>query len=93
MGIRLTDISTVPSFGTPQAAGQGKGFAERVTTWFASLADLPRRNREAAELAQFSDRELSDIGLTRSDLDHIQSPEFAADYNQSRNSAMFLLRA
>lgn len=44
------------------------------------------RGRYAAlnELASFSDRELADIGLTRSDIPRVFDPEFAAEFAARR---------
>ena len=97
MNTHMANISSLSGlFGTNEA-GATKNVLARIAAWFSArlttLGDLPRQHREAAELARFSDRELSDIGLTRSDLDNIQSPQFAADYNKGRNSAIFLTRA
>ncbi len=43
----------------------------RITEWFHRQAAL-------SELSQLSDRELSDIGLNRSDLPNVFSPAFIA---------------
>jgi uncharacterized protein YjiS (DUF1127 family) len=40
-----------------------------VTSLFARLADWRERRQAAAELYALSDRELADIGLTRSEID------------------------
>ncbi len=90
MNTHLANISAIPNFRDARSGDARPNLLARAVAW---LADLPRRRRDAAELAQFTDRELADIGLTRSDIDHIQSPEFAAEYHQGRNSAMFLIRA
>jgi uncharacterized protein YjiS (DUF1127 family) len=93
MNTHLSNISTLPSFGGTKQKGPAKTFGQYLSGFLAYIADLPRRHRDAAELAKFSDRELTDIGLTRSDLDRIQTPEFAADYHQGRTSALFTLRS
>lgn len=50
---------------------------ERITTMFASLARFLnswRRSEEVKrELSHLSDRELADIGITRSDIERIAS--------------------
>ncbi len=48
-----------------------------VTTWFEKQGTL-------AEMQQMSDRELADIGLTRSDLPRIFDSAFAADHARGR---------
>ena len=71
MNTHLANISSLPVFGATDNQAAGKpGFLARAVHW---LADTARQRREQSELTQFSDRELADIGLTRSDLDRIQS--------------------
>lgn len=93
MNTHITNISSLSGLTGTKQAGATKGVLAHIAAWVSALGELPRRHRESAELARFSDRELSDIGLTRSDLDNIQSAEFAVGYNKGRNSAMFLTRA
>lgn len=50
------------------------GFA-RAIAW---LLDLPRRRAVLSELSALSDHELSDIGLSRTELSRVFDPEFAA---------------
>ena len=95
MNTHLANISSISGLvGTDQSnETKTHGLLQAVSAFFARIADMPRRSREAAELSHFSDYELSDIGLNRSDLDRISTPEFAADYHQGRTSALFTLRS
>jgi len=93
MNTHLSNISSLSPIGGTKAKGAAKTLGQYFAALWAYVADMPRRHRDAAELAKFSDRELSDIGLNRGDLDRIQSPEFAAEYQKGRNSALFLLRS
>ncbi len=52
------------------------------------LADLPRRRAVLAELSALSDHELSDIGLSRSELSRVFDPEFAATRSKVFGRAM-----
>lgn len=49
-----------------------------VSGWIAHLAEYFHRHQVMAELYRLSDRELADIGLTRSEIHLIYSEEFAA---------------
>jgi uncharacterized protein YjiS (DUF1127 family) len=95
MNTHLANISSLSGLAGTNQSGETKahGLLQAVSAFFARIADMPRRSREAAELSHFSDRELADVGLNRSDLDRISTPEFAADYHQGRHSAMFLIRS
>ena len=46
-------------------------------TLFGRIATHFRRQATLNELGQLTDRELADIGLTRSDLGHVFDPAFA----------------
>jgi uncharacterized protein YjiS (DUF1127 family) len=71
-----------PNLRTPA----GTGFPARKTGlagWFARQVDAiqtwRRDNQAAAELAIMSDHELTDIGISRSDLDRVFQPAFNED--------------
>ena len=49
---------------------------------FARLRDLGSRRATINELNGFSERELADIGLSRSDIHRVFDPSFARDYAQ-----------
>ena len=60
----------------------------RHAGWVSQLIAAPvrivtrmaRRHRVMNELGRLSDRELSDLGISRSDITRVFSPEFAAEY-------------
>lgn len=73
-------------FGRHSASPTGRGGAAAVggavLRWFgagtARIREYARRRRVMSELSRLSDRELADIGLSRSDIGSIYSEEFAA---------------
>lgn len=77
-----------PSYEEPQTArvnapsGTSKSWFGRIVSAFAEW-----RQRQAVlqEMQTMSDRELSDIGLSRSDLAHVFDPKFAADHARGRD--------
>lgn len=54
-----------------------------AVTW---LAGLPRRQAVLEDLGRLSDRELTDIGLSRSDLPRIFDPAFVTSRNLARRA-------
>ena len=91
----FTFLPDVPrQVGAPQdAAQEGRTLARRLATALAFVASLPRRQRQLSELNTFSDRELADIGLNRSDITRIHDPEFAADYAERHRDAIYFPKA
>jgi uncharacterized protein YjiS (DUF1127 family) len=61
--------------------GIGK-FLHRMLT---AVADWRRRQTVIREMEMLTDRDLADIGLTRSDLPRVFDPEFAADHAHGRD--------
>jgi uncharacterized protein YjiS (DUF1127 family) len=61
----------------PQAAPK-----HSVLAW---LRQWHQRRQVVAELALMSDRELSDIGLSRADLSRVFDPAFAVDHARGRD--------
>jgi uncharacterized protein YjiS (DUF1127 family) len=59
--------------------------AARTHSVFAWLRQWRQRRQVMAELALMSDRELADIGLSRSDLSRVFDPAFAADHVRGRD--------
>lgn len=61
----------------------------RVAGWFsrllAKIAEWQRRRAVMQEMAMMTDRELSDIGLSRSDLARVFDPTFAANHTRGRD--------
>lgn len=64
------------------AAQTHGGFAARLAARLTGLRALFRQNDQAAELFMMSDRELHDIGLTRSDLDRVFDPAYNSDLRE-----------
>lgn len=60
--------------------GDGVAFAvQGVKSWASRQTTL-------SEMETMSDRELSDIGLSRGDLPRVFDPEFAADHSRGRTA-------
>ncbi|MGH7104302.1 MAG: DUF1127 domain-containing protein [Acetobacteraceae bacterium] len=55
--------------------------ARWITALGASLREHLRRHRVMSELSRLTDRELTDIGLSRSEIGLIYSEEFAQRHN------------
>lgn len=60
--------------GAPSWSGT---LARRVAAFGASIREHLRRHRVMSELSRLTDRELADIGLSRSEIGQIYSEEFA----------------
>ena len=58
------------------------GFLRRMV---AAVADWRRRQAVIREMEMLTDRDLADIGLTRSDLPRVFDPEFATDHSRGRD--------
>jgi uncharacterized protein YjiS (DUF1127 family) len=58
---------------------QKHGFARWFSRLLANVAERQRRRAVMQEMAMMTDRELSDIGLSRTDLARVFDPTFAAD--------------
>ncbi len=58
-------------------------------TWFgrivSAFAEWRQRQAVLQEMQTMSDRELSDIGLSRADLARVFDPKFAADHSRGRD--------
>jgi uncharacterized protein YjiS (DUF1127 family) len=72
IGPSYEDESTVY---IPATASQRLGWARRL---LAKLAEWRHRRAVMQEMAMMTDRELSDIGLTRSDITRVFDPAFAS---------------
>ena len=77
-----------PSYEEPQTArvnapgGPAKSWFGRFMTAFA---EWRQRQVVLQEMQTMSDRELSDIGLSRADLARVFDPKFAADHSRGRD--------
>jgi len=60
-------------------------FGKRVAVLCTSIVEWQRRRAVMQEMALMTDRELSDIGLSRSDLSRVFDPGFASDHARGRD--------
>jgi len=65
----------------PNAVRHG-GLAAFLSRQVAAFSAWRQERQEAAELASLTDRELADIGVSRSDLGRIFQPAFNSDLRQ-----------
>jgi|SRR6185437_680798 len=80
-----TGFSQTDLFGSPvPARARQRGIVARMMGWLAARAE---RRAVVAELSQLSDRELSDIGLVRSDVPFVFDRTFAAMREEQRDGA------
>lgn len=56
---------------------------------FKAIADWRKRQAVLQEMQLMTDRELSDIGLSRADLTRVFDPAFAADHSRGRDYIAF----
>lgn len=56
------------------------GLVARLAAVLQMVADAPRRRAALNELSALSDHELSDIGLSRSDLPRVFDPKFVQNH-------------
>jgi uncharacterized protein YjiS (DUF1127 family) len=66
-----TDEGAADAMGSPS-----RGLARRIADAIAHLVALPRRRAVLDELSTLTDRELADIGVSRSDLKRVFDPAF-----------------
>jgi uncharacterized protein YjiS (DUF1127 family) len=71
--------------GTPSVKPENRGVIAFFDGIFAKYAEWRRRRRVVEEMTMMTHRELSDIGLTRSDLSRVFDPQFAADHQRGRD--------
>ena len=88
-GFSLGDLSYIgPSYEEAEASvvkPAEHGFGAWMHNLAHRFADWQRRRAVMTEMALMSDHELSDIGLTRSDLPRVFDPGFAADHARGRD--------
>jgi len=85
----LGNVSYIgPAYEDPQTA-EFKPSEHGAGTWLRRIvtaaAEWRQRQSVLREMQTMSDRELSDIGLSRGDLARVFDPAFAADYSRARN--------
>lgn len=66
----------------PQPQNPPRGFFSRIGGVLRWIATLQRRRAVMGELAMLSDRELADIGLTRSNLSSVLDAAFAPQHHE-----------
>ncbi|WP_206667943.1 DUF1127 domain-containing protein [Teichococcus oryzae] len=64
----------------------GQWLRKTLSAMFRAVVEYPRRRRIYDELSMLSDRELTDIGLTRGDIPHVFEAEFKAREQQAANA-------
>jgi uncharacterized protein YjiS (DUF1127 family) len=78
-----------PDYDAGHAPIVKQGRKHGIHGWVARLASAVKewnyRRTVVQELALMTDRELSDIGLTRSDISRVFDPAFAAGYARGRD--------
>jgi uncharacterized protein YjiS (DUF1127 family) len=89
-GFSLGNLSYIDStYDSESTASVTAARPHRLAEWFGSLltivAEWQRRRTVMQEMMMMTDRELSDIGLSRVDLAHVFDPTFAADRARGRD--------
>ncbi|WBV44199.1 DUF1127 domain-containing protein [Pseudoroseomonas cervicalis] len=64
----------------------GQWIRKAVTSAFRAIVDYPRRRRVYEELTMLTDRELADIGLSRTDIPRVFEGDFEAKARQAANA-------
>jgi uncharacterized protein YjiS (DUF1127 family) len=70
----------------PAPRGLGRALADGLAFVVAGVRGWSSRQVTLAEMDSMSDRELADIGLTRSDLPRVFDADFVADHTRGRIS-------
>ena len=68
----------------PVVKPETRGIGAWIGRLLHRLGEWQRRRTVMQEMAMMTDRELSDIGLSRSDINRVLDPGFAADHNRGR---------
>ncbi len=71
--------------GEAEAFRPQNGFVQKLADALRWMVELPRRRAVMDELNTLSDHELSDIGLTRSELSRVFDPTFIAQREKRRD--------
>ena len=67
-----------------------RALGRRLLGLIARVAESRRTAADRAELAQFSDYELADIGINRGDIGRVHDPDFAAEFSSARATTQSL---
>ena len=62
------------------------GLLQKIASFARWIIETPKRARQSAELSAMSDRELSEIGLSRESIARVHDQDFAADFAGARNA-------
>ncbi len=86
----LGDLTYIDSSFNEDSVGPfAEAHRHRLAAWFARqlhrVSEWQHRRAVMQEIAMMSDRELSDIGLSRSDIAHIFDPTFASNHARDRD--------
>lgn len=89
LGFSLGNLSYIgPAYETPQTTvvnPSGRSVGRWLRGLMTAVAEWRQRQVVLREMQTMTDRELSDIGLSRADLTRVFDPAFAADYTRGRN--------
>jgi uncharacterized protein YjiS (DUF1127 family) len=70
---------------TPAVKPRPSGVGQWFTAFVAAISAWRQRQAVLQEMQLMTDRELSDIGLSRADLGRVFEPAFAADHGRGRD--------
>ena len=76
--------SSYEELSAPVVKPEKRGIGAWIGRLLHRLGEWQRRRARMQEMAMMTDRELSDIGLSRSDINRVLDPEFAAEHNRGR---------
>ncbi len=80
--VRVSARDVAAPIGRPSGSRPaGPGFGRKVGRFLADLFAGGERRTVINELTMLSDRELSDIGISRSDISRVFDADFAAEHN------------
>ena len=69
----------------PTASVKPHGFRDWLATFWVAILEWRQHQAVLQEMRLMTDRELADVGLTRSDLVRVFDPAFAADRARGRD--------
>jgi uncharacterized protein YjiS (DUF1127 family) len=75
-----------PNLGAqPAPRGLLRQIGDGLASVVQGIGNWARREATLSEMGQMSDRELSDIGLSRADVPRVFNPDFIADHARGRS--------